>query len=96
MYIRVYQILKNRGPGPYNSLRHADNRKYFLGLSLTRMEGKCTCFTWEGKWEKFGNAIAQKKVTLYWLVNSDMVKPEKFEYLDLVYHFTVPLMRKFF
>ena len=24
-------------------------------------------------------------------MNSDMVKPEKFRYLHLVYHFTVPL-----
>ena len=30
----VYQIIKNWGPGLYNSLCHADNRKYFLGLSL--------------------------------------------------------------
>ena len=38
MYIHVYQIIKNRGPGP---LRHADNRKYFSGLSLTQeVEGK--------------------------------------------------------
>ena len=29
-------MIKNRGPGPYNSLRHADNRKYFSGLSLMR------------------------------------------------------------
>ena len=29
-------MIKNRGPGLYNSLRHADNRKYFSGLSLTR------------------------------------------------------------
>ena len=28
--------MKNRGPGLYNSLRHADNRKYFSGLSLMR------------------------------------------------------------
>ena len=34
VYIHVYQITKNWGPGPYNSLRHADNRKYFLGLTL--------------------------------------------------------------
>ena len=26
------------------------------------------------------------------LMDSDMVKPEKFVYLHLVYHFTVPLM----
>ena len=36
MFIHVYQIIKNRGAGPYNSLHHADNRKYFLGLPLTR------------------------------------------------------------
>ena len=35
VYINVYQIIKNRGPGPYNSLLHADNRKHFSGLSLT-------------------------------------------------------------
>ena len=36
VYIHVYRITKNWGPGPYNSLRHADNRRYFLDLSLTR------------------------------------------------------------
>ena len=36
VHIHVYQIMKNWGPGPYNSLRHADNRRYFSGLSLTR------------------------------------------------------------
>ena len=36
VYIHVYRITKNWGPGPYNSLHHADNRKYFSGLSLTR------------------------------------------------------------
>ena len=30
----VYQIIEHRGPGPYNSLCHTDNRKCFLGLSL--------------------------------------------------------------
>ena len=36
MYIHGYQIMKDRGPCPYNSLRHADNEKYFSGLTLTR------------------------------------------------------------
>ena len=36
MYIHVYQIMKCQGPGPYNSVRQTDFRKYFLGLSLTR------------------------------------------------------------
>ena len=40
MYIHVYQIIKNRGPGPYNSLCHTDNIKYFSGLSLMRNRGK--------------------------------------------------------
>ena len=29
VYIHVYRVIKNRGPGLYNSLRHADNRRYF-------------------------------------------------------------------
>ena len=62
VYIHVYRIKKNWGPGLYNCLRHADNRRYFSGLSLTwnqreahkcylaREVGKCSC------WEK-GNFI---------------------------------------
>ena len=34
VYIHVCRITKNLGPGPYNSLRHADHRRYFSGLSL--------------------------------------------------------------
>ena len=34
VYIHVYHIMKNWGPGPYNSLCNANNRKYFSGLSL--------------------------------------------------------------
>ena len=48
-------------------------------------------FYWRGKWEKIGDVLAEKKVTLSWLMNSNMVKPEKFDNLHLVYHFTVPL-----
>ena len=36
VYIHVYHIIKYWEPGPYNSLRHADNRKYFSGLSVTQ------------------------------------------------------------
>ena len=56
-------MIKNRGPGPYNSLCHADNRKYFSGLSR-EIERNRTCFSWRGKWEKFGDILAEKKVTL--------------------------------
>ena len=36
IYIHVYWIAKNWEPGPHNSLRHVDNRRYISGLSLTR------------------------------------------------------------
>ena len=55
------------------------------------IEGKLTCSIGErGSGEIFGDALAKKKVTLNWLVNSNMVKPEKLDYLYLVYRFTVP------
>ena len=76
-HTHVYHITKSRGPGLYNSLRHADNKKYFSGLSLREIKGKRTCFTWQGKWKKFGDVLAEKKITLSWLMNSNMVKPEK-------------------
>ena len=36
VYIHAYQIMKNRGPGRYNSQRHPDNTKKCSDLSLTR------------------------------------------------------------
>ena len=44
VYIHVYQMIKNQRPGPYNFLRHADNRKYFSGLSVTRNRGEAHMF----------------------------------------------------
>ena len=58
---------------------------------ICAFEGKRICFTWRGKWENIGDVLAEKKVTLSWLTNSDMVKPEKLDHLHLVYYFTVPL-----
>ena len=63
-YIHVYWITKNWGPGPNNSLRHADNRGYFSGLSLTRNQREAHVLLGEGSgeiwtcscWEK-GNFI---------------------------------------
>ena len=40
---------------------------------------------------KFGHVLAEKKVTVSWLMNSNMVKLQKFDHLHLVYDFTVPL-----
>ena len=39
VYIHVYRVIKNRGPGLYNSLRHADNRRYFA-WSLPNVKSK--------------------------------------------------------
>ena len=91
VYIHIYQIKKNWGPGPYNSLRHADNRKYFSDLSLMRNRREAHMFYLAREVGKFGDVLAEKKVTLSRLMNSNMVKPEKFHHLHLVYHFTVPL-----
>ena len=41
---------------------------------------------------KIGDVLAEKKVTLPWLVDfENMVKAEKFDILHLVYHLTAPL-----
>ena len=36
--------LDHHRPGLYNSLRHADNRKYFSGLSLTQNQREAHVF----------------------------------------------------
>ena len=38
---------------------------------------------------KIGDVLAEKKVTLSWLMNLNTVKPEKCDHLHLGYHFTV-------
>ena len=47
----VYHVMKNRRPGPYNSSRHADNRKSFSGLSLTRNRREAHVLFVEGRGE---------------------------------------------
>ena len=37
------------------------------------------------------DALAEKKVTLSWFMNSAIVKSEKFDQCHLVYHFTISL-----
>ena len=50
---------KHRGPGPYNSYVTliAEN---ISGFSDTKSKES----TWRGKWEKFGDFIAEKKLIL--------------------------------
>ena len=64
VYVHVYRITKNWGLGQYNSLRHADNRRYFLGLSITRNRGEAYMFCLAREVGKFGHVFAEKKVTL--------------------------------
>ena len=44
MYIHLQQIIKNRGPSLHNSLHQTDNRKHFLGLSLTQNQREVYMF----------------------------------------------------
>ena len=64
VYTHDYYVLKNRGTGPYNSLRHADNRKNIFGsLSNAKSKGSAM-FYLAGEWEKFGDVLTEKKVPL--------------------------------
>ena len=63
--IHVYQIIKNWGHGPYNSLCHANNRKYFSGLSLMGNWRETHMFYLAREVGKFGHVLAEKKVTKY-------------------------------
>ena len=64
LYIHVYQITEDCGPGPCNSLRHSDNRRYFLSLSLTRNRREVHLFYLAREVAKFGYVLAEKNVTL--------------------------------
>ena len=58
LYTQVYQIIKNWGPGPYYSLRHAD-RKYFSGLSLKR-KGSAHVLLGEGSGKNLAMFLLKK------------------------------------
>ena len=77
MYSCLSNSTKNRGPGPFNSLRHIDEKKYFSGLSLTQNRRKVRAINLVR--EKFGYNLAEKKVTLPSFMNSNAVKPKIFE-----------------
>ena len=60
----VYQITKNWGPGLYNPLRHAGDRRYFSSLSLMRNQREAHMFYLAREVGKFGHVLAEKKATL--------------------------------
>ena len=66
--IHVYQIIKNRRPGPYNPLRHADNRKYF-SLSDAKSRGSTHVLLADRSGKNLGDVLAERKVTLFRLMN---------------------------
>ena len=57
-------MTKNGGPGLYNSLYHAHNRRYFSGLSLMQNQREMHMFYLAREVGKFGHVLAKKKVTL--------------------------------
>ena len=91
VYIHVYQVIKSWGPGPQNSLRHTDNRKYFLRLSLTQNRGKAHMFYLARKVRQIWRCSCWGKG------NSTMINELKYGQTwtiwpsHLVYHLTKPL-----
>ena len=92
VYTYVFLVIKNRGPGLYNSLCHTDNRKCFFGLSLMKNWREAHMFYLVREVGKICRGSLKGK---FIIMNSSMVKPEKFDHFHLVYHFTVPLRINF-
>ena len=62
VYIHVYQIAKKGGPGPYNLLRHTDNRKYFFGfLSNAKSKGSAHDLLGEGSGKNLKMFLLRKR-----------------------------------
>ena len=61
-------------------------------VSLMQNREEAYIFYLQREVGKFVHVFAETKVTLKWIMNSNMVKPEKVDHLHLLYHFTVPLI----
>ena len=57
------QITKKWGPGPYDSLWHVDNKRYFL-VSPMQNQREAHMFYLAREGGEFGHVLAEKKVTL--------------------------------
>ena len=62
-----------------------EQRKGLACHSCTKSKGNAYVVLGEGSEKN-----AEKKVTLFWFMNSSMGKPGKLDHLHWVYHFTVP------
>ena len=58
--IRVYQIIKNLGPGLYNTTRLMD-RLHFSGFSITRNQREAQMFHLAGEVGKVYYVLAEKR-----------------------------------
>ena len=89
VYVHVYQIIKNRGRCPFNSLCHADNREYFSGLSLSWNRREVHMFYMVRKVRKIWRCSCWEKD------NFIMIKEFKYgqtwQIWPFPHHFTVPL-----
>ena len=83
-------MIKIWRPAPYNYLRHADNRKYISGLSDVKSMGSIHVLQ-AREVEKIWRCSCREKGNFIVINEFNMVKPEKFDHLYLVFHFTVPL-----
>ena len=61
VYVHVYRIIKNWGPGLFNSVRHADNRKYFLGLSNVKLKGNGNVLLGDGSGKNLDMFLLRKR-----------------------------------
>ena len=78
VYIHVYQITKNWGPGRYNSLCHADNRRYFSGLSLMWNQREAHMFYLVREVGKVGHVLAEKWLICWEMINFTMINEFKY------------------
>ena len=60
VYVHISQITKNWGPRLCNSLCHADNRKYFSGLSLMQNQREEHVLPGEGKGKNLEMLLLRK------------------------------------
>ena len=87
-YIHVHQIKKNWGPGPCNSLCHADNREHFLGLSLMRNRREMHVLLGEGSGKIWKCSCSEKG---YFIIVNEFKYGLKFGHRNLVYLFKITL-----
>ena len=101
VYIYVYHMMRNWGSGMYNSLHHADNRKYFLGLylmwnwreahmfCLVKEVGRISrCFCWEGSLIMI-NEFKYSETWKFWQSPLSLSPYSTFKMIKYAFYFTL-------